>query len=297
MKIVQDLMAERREKEQSLIKKGIKIGVGIVGIIFAIIIGSLFCDRVDPGNEGIKEILIGNNKGVQKVPLKPGIVWHNPLYSKIYQYPTFVQTVDYEPFTVNAKDGGSFVVDPTISLKIVDGKTPEVFLKYRNPDIEDIINTTLLNYVKNAFRMQLNKYTTDELVSKREEFETAIEKRLSEELLKENFQLEQLTSGLQYPQSLVNSIEEKNASIQKSLKIQNEIAAVKAQAEKEIAAAEGQAKALRIKAEAEAEYNRKVSESLSTLIIQQNLIEKWDGRLPTVNGGSGTILDASKLIK
>ena len=178
----------------------------------------------------------------------------------------------------------------------MDGKSPLVFSKYRKTDIEDIINGTLLNYVKNAFRMELNKYNTEELVSKREEFETAIENRLAEELGKEYFQLEQMTSGLQYPQSLIQSIEAKNTSVQKSIQIQNEVAAVKAQAEKEIAKAQGEAKALRIKGDAEAEYNRKISASLSTLIIQQNMIEKWDGKLPTVNGSNGTILDASKLL-
>lgn len=83
-------------------------------------------------------------------------------------------------FSINAKDGSSFTVDPTISLKIVDGKSPEVFKKYRKEDIVEVINTTLYNYVKNAFRIQLNNYTTDELVSKREK---SIEDRLSKELL------------------------------------------------------------------------------------------------------------------
>ena len=131
-----------------------------------------------------------------------GAVWYNPITTAVYEYPTFVQTVDYEPFTINAKDGSSFSVDPTISLKIVDGKAAQVFVKYRKDNLDDIINTTLYNYVKNAFRIQLNAYTTDELVSKREEFEKAIEYRLSKELLAENFRLEQMTSGLQYPPSL-----------------------------------------------------------------------------------------------
>lgn len=51
-------------------------------------------------------------------------------------------------FSINAKDGSSFTVDPTISLKIVDGKSPEVFKKYRKDNILDVVNTTLYNYVK-----------------------------------------------------------------------------------------------------------------------------------------------------
>ena len=237
-------------------------------------------ERVDAGYEGIKVNLYGDDKGVDDITLVTGAVWYNPITTAVYEYPTFVQTVDYAPFSINAKDGSSFTVDPTISLKIVDGKSAEVFKKYRKEDITEVINTTLYNYVRNAFRIQLNNYTTDELVSKREEFEKAIEERLSTELLAENFKLEQMTSGLQYPQTLVNAIDAKNAAVQEAQKAQNEVLKIKAEAEKKIAAANGEAKALKIKGDAEAEYNRKIAASLSPLIVQQMMLDKWDGKLP-----------------
>lgn len=254
-------------------------------------------ERVDAGYEGIKVNLYGDGKGVDDVSLVTGAVWYNPITTAVYEYPTFVQTVDYPPFSINAKDGSSFTVDPTISLKIVDGKSPEVFKKYRKDDIKEVINTTLYNYVKNAFRIQLNGYTTDELVSKREEFELAIETKLSEELARENFQLEQMTSGLQYPNTLVQAIDAKNKAVQDALKIENEVKAVEANAKKAIAKAEGDAKALKIKGDAEAEYNRKIAASLSPLIVQQMMIDKWNGALPTFTGGNGAMLDASKFLK
>lgn len=251
---------------------------------FIVMISMMFTscgyERIDAGYEGIKVNLYGDDKGVDDVTLVTGAVWYNPITTAVYEYPTFVQTVDYAPFSINAKDGSSFTVDPTISLKIVDGKSAEVFKKYRKEDITEVINTTLYNYVRNAFRIQLNNYTTDELVSKREEFERAIEERLSKELLAENFKLEQMTSGLQYPQTLVNAIDAKNAAVQEAQKAQNEVLKIKAEAEKKIAAANGEAKALKIKGDAEAEYNRKIAASLSPLIVQQMMLDKWDGKLP-----------------
>lgn len=68
--------------------------------------------------------------------------------------------------------------------------------------------------------------------------------------------------------------------VQDALKIENEVKAVEANAKKAIAEAEGAAKALKIKGDAEAEYNRKIAASLSPLIIDQNMIDKWDGKLP-----------------
>lgn len=106
-----------------------------------------------------------------------------------------------------------------------------------------------------------------------------------------------MTSGLKYPESLVNSINSKNAAIQQAQQALNEVKKIEAEAQKKIAAAQGEAEALRIKGDAEANYNRKISASLSTLIIQQEMIKKWNGKTPVFIGASGTILDASKFIK
>lgn len=180
----------------------------LMGVIA--LLGMTSCgERIDAGHEGILVNLYGDDKGVGQVSMCTGMVWYNPFTTAVYEYPTYVQTVDYEPFTINAKDGSEFTVDPTISLKIVDGKSPEVFKKYRK-ELNDVINTTLYNYVKNAFRIQLNNFTTDYIVSNRDSIETAIERYLITDLLKENFQLEQLTSGLKYPETIVKAVNEKN---------------------------------------------------------------------------------------
>ena len=68
--------------------------------------------------------------------------------------------------------------------------------------------------------------------------------------------------------------------VQEAQKSQNEVLKIKAEAEKKIAEAQGNAESLRIKGNAEAEYNRKIAASLSPLIVQQMMLEKWDGKLP-----------------
>lgn len=240
-------------------------------------------EKVDAGCEGIRVNKYGSDKGVDDVSLVTGMVWYNPWTTEIYEYPTFVQTVDYEPFTINAKDGSEFTVDPTISLKIVDGKSPEVFKKYRK-DLKEVINSTLYNYVKDAFRVQLNKFTTNDIVSKRDSIENAIEKYLSKSLAKENFQLEQLTSGLKYPSTIVKAVNAKNKAIQDAMKVQNEVAVSKAEAEKVL-----------VKARAEAEANKLREQALTPAILKKMWIEKWDGKLPTVNSGSNMMINLKDL--
>ena len=97
------------------------------------------CTRIDAGHEGILIKQYGSDKGVQDVSLVTGRVWYNPWTEDVEQYATFIQTVDYEAFNVNAKDGSEFTVDPTLSFNIVSGNSPKIFSKYRK-DLEEQIH-------------------------------------------------------------------------------------------------------------------------------------------------------------
>lgn len=255
-----------------------KISVALLGLVAMLSMASCV-ERIDAAHEGIKEALYGDDKGIGEVSLVSGWVLYNPFKYRVHEYPAFVQTVDFEPFDINAKDGSKFTVDPTININPAPGKCPKIFAKYRK-QLDHVIKNTLKTHIANAYRIKLNAYTTDELVSKREEFEKATEDYLREILLKENFELGEMTSGLKYPDALVRSIDAKNKAVQDALRIENEVAAIEAEAKKKVAAAEGEAQALKIRGDAEAEYNRKISASLSGLIVQQEMIKKWDGKLP-----------------
>jgi len=226
------------------------------------------CTRIDAGHEGILVKQYGTEKGVQDVILVTGRVWFNPFTESVFEFPTFVQTSDYEPFTVNAKDGSVFTVDPTISFYVESGKSPHIFSKYRK-DIVEITNTTLLNYVKDAFRIQLNKYTTEEIISKRSTFEADVQMTLDSSFRKDGFKLEQMTSGLQYPESIVHAIDLKNRAVQEAMQVENELKVSEAQAKKKI-----------VEAEADAQANMLRQKTLTPLLIQQQFIEKWDGKTP-----------------
>lgn len=74
-------------------------------------------ERVDAGSEGILVNLYGSEKGVDDVSLVTGRVWYNPFTEEVYEYPTYVQTIDYPAFTINAKDGSISVSSVTCSVR------------------------------------------------------------------------------------------------------------------------------------------------------------------------------------
>lgn len=224
--------------------------------------------KVDPAAEGIKVKLVGSDRGVNDVTLVSGWVWYNPFTDEIFEYPNFVQTVDYEPFVLNSKDGSQFTVDPTILIQVMKGEGPTIFKKYRK-ELGDVLDGPIYTYVKDAYRIELNKYTADELISNRNLFEQAVQNHLDTILNSEHFILSQVTSGLTYPKSLVDAIDMKNKVVQDELRAQNEVKL-----------AEAQAKKLIVQAEAEKQANELKTKALTPAILEQMWIEKWDGKLP-----------------
>lgn len=78
-----------------------------------------------------------------------------------------------------------------------------------------------------------------------------------------------MTSGLQYPEVIVQAVNLKNKAVQQAMQVENELKVAEAQARKKI-----------VEAEAEARANDLRQRTLTPLLIQQQFIEKWDGRTP-----------------
>lgn len=249
------------------------------------IIGFTNCTTIDSGSIGVKfykwssdETEKGGVKGTCK-----GFVFYNPFSQDIYEYPTFVQRCSYEPFQVNAKDAAIFEMTPTLAYRLNPDMIEQIFVKYRKP-INEIEDGYIRTCIYEAYRTCGNVYTSDYLMSNRGEFESEVRQRLEKSLMEEGFIVEEFTTQITPPASLVAAINAKNEAVQSSLKAENLVKAAEANAKIVVAKAEGEAKALKIKGDGEAYYNRVVSASLNELLVRQNAIERWDGVMPKFSG-------------
>ncbi|MFD2164317.1 SPFH domain-containing protein [Paradesertivirga mongoliensis] len=258
-------------------------------IIKAVVLVVLLCvfwivqpftyENIDAGNVGIKINLYGSDRGVDNITIVTGRVWYNTWTTKIVEFPTFTQSVDYEPFVVTTKDAAEFQVDPKLNYHINSAMVPQIYRQYRK-SLSEIEQQFMRNTIYDAYRIVANSFTSDSVMSNREKFEDKIQIILSKNLGKDGFIYDQLTSAISPPASLRQMIDEKNASIQARLKAENQAKQAIAEATVSKAKAEGEAAALLVRARAEAEANRLKQQSLTPLIIQQQMLEKWDGKLP-----------------
>ena len=172
-------------------------------------------------------------------------------------------------------------------LSLKPGTASDVFKKYRK-DMDDVLRETFVPIIQDAFKEEINSRTDNEIISDQTVFQNAIEEKLRIELDKENFHVSKVTTGIKYPDALIEAITAKNVAIQEKATVENQVAIAEAQAKKAI-----------IEAQAERDANALRTASLTPAILQQMWIEKWDGTVPTVitNGNSSTFIDLSKLGK
>jgi regulator of protease activity HflC (stomatin/prohibitin superfamily) len=263
-------------------------------VVVVLIFASLFlmnsCERIDAGHVGVKVNMYGTGKGVNDVTECTGMVFYNPITTKIYEFPTFIQHKEYKDdnsFVVNSKDGSEFSVSPIMNYSVQREKVPAIFAKYRR-SLEEIEEGFLKTAVYDAFRLATNKYTADGLIGNREVFEIEVRRLLETQLLKEGFIINQFTSNLVYPDSFKKAINAKNNAVQAALMAENKVKQAEAEAKIKVATANGNAEAMLANARAEAESNRLRQQTLTPMLLQQQWIEKWKGNVPTTQLGGNT---------
>ncbi|WP_221393392.1 SPFH domain-containing protein [Dyadobacter sp. NIV53] len=269
-----------------------KITIGVIAffvVIILLFVQPISFENIDAGNVGIKINLYGTDKGVDNITLVTGRVWYNSWTTKIIEFPTFTQSVDYDPFVITTKDAAEFKVDPKLNYHINPDKVPQIYRQYRRP-LGEIQQGFMKNTIYDAYRIAANSFTSDSVMSNREVFENRVQNILTQTLGKDGFIYDQLTSAITPPPSLRQMIDEKNTSIQARLKAENMAKQAEAEAKVLVAKAEGQAKATLIRAHAEAEANELRRKTLTPLLIQQEWVAKWNGVLPTTSAGGASLM-------
>jgi len=106
--------------------------------------------------------------------------------------------------------------------------------------------------------------------------------------------------NMDYEDSYNSALNDKNkaqqAAEQQAIENQKNIDKAAADAEVKKTVAEGDAEAIRIEAEAQAAANQTLTASLNEMILANNWIVKWDGKMPVVTDSSGNIIDISSLL-
>jgi regulator of protease activity HflC (stomatin/prohibitin superfamily) len=265
----------------------------------ALLAGSVAaCSTVPAGHVGVKVYLLGGSKGVDSEELGVGRYWIG-MNEQLYIFPTYMQNYTWtrepdatgnedesisfqtvEGMTANADVGISYQLDPT--------RINKIFQTYRR-GVEEITDTFLRNMVRDALVKQASTKPIEYIYGAgKAELMQAVQNDVQKQVSDIGIKIDKIywIGEIRLPQTVIDSINAKNAATQMAQQRQNEVAQARAEAEKKVAEARGEADSILLKAKAQAEANRELSASITSDLVQYRALEKWDGVLPRMTGSA-----------
>jgi hypothetical protein len=262
------------------------------GLLVAVILffGFVGCNRIDAGCVGIKAHMVGAEKGVSKNEYVSGWCFYNKFTAKVYEFPTYQQHTEYEPFTVPSKGGTVFTVHPTFNYNVNPGEVAAMFTRFRLP-LDQLQNGYLKNALLVSLRETTNTFTVDSILNNLSGYDAAVLGKLNEKLAP-YFTVSTFTSGLTPDESLAKVISAKSQVIQEAIQLENQQKKIRVQVENDIleASRDSAVKVKGAKAEAISIQLQQDALSRSPQYVELIKAQKWDGKLPqNTFGNSGSM--------
>ena len=205
-----------------------------------------------------------------------------------------------EEMGFNSKEGMEIFVDVSLSYAIEPSKVPDFYVKYRVDDLDRFTHGILRDIVRNSLNEVASTYVVEDIYGeKKAAFLNQVEAMIQSKLTPVGVGVQQFgfIGAPRVPTVIATAITAKAQAIQQAERARNELATTQAEAAKKIAEAEGDAKSQVTRAQGEADSNRIRQASLTPQLLElrrlenaKSLIDKWDGRLPSVQSGQGGMI-------
>ena len=219
---------------------------------------------------------------------------------------------DDESFEVPSNDGKGLTVDMTFTYRYDADRVADTFTRFKGQSGKDVKNSFIKPNIMSWTKEVTAKYSVIDLLGdKRATLNSELTDYLKQKFEPYGIVIESVALINMDPDEETRSAVQKKVNAQQDLelaKIEQQTANVNAEKEKEVAitkanqekeTAQINAEAKLIEAQAQADANRLISQSLTPELIRQQMYDKWDGKLPTVQAGndSSVIVDTSDILQ
>lgn len=217
-----------------------------------------------------------------------------------------------ESFEVPSNDGKGLTVDMTFTYRYDADRVADTFTRFKGQSGKDVKDSFIKPNIMSWTKEVTAKYSVIDLLGdKRATLNSELTDYLKQKFEPYGIVIESVSLINIDPDEETRSAVQKKVNAQQDLelaKIEQQTANVNAEKEKEVAitkanqekeTAQINAEAKLIEAQAQADANRLISQSLTPELIRQQMYDKWDGKLPTVQAGndSSVIVDTSDILQ
>ena len=248
-----------------LIITGAIAGLGLIAAISSVYV-------VQEGYRGI-EFQFGKIEEVSS----EGLHFKTPFVSKVVQADVRTKLAD-EKGTASTRDVQTVTTEISVNYHLDANKLTEI---YKNTGL-DVDTTIIAPRVQEILKASTAQFSAEELISRREDVKGKIINTLTVELSKYHVSVDGVSiTDFQFSPTFRPAVEAKSTAEQLKLKADRDLDRIKVEAEQKIASARAEAESLRLQKENVTENLIK----LRQIEMQQNAIDKWDGKLPNINSG------------
>lgn len=246
------------------------------GITVAAVTGWGLCVKIIPAST------VGVMKTFGEVDrsevLNEGIHLVSPITS-VVKVPVSVQTTVVKNASAASKDLQTVTATLTVNYQITPNEAISVYV--RNPDLA-YESQFIIPAVHESLKSVIAQYTATDIIMKRQEVSEKLTELLREKLQHYHLNVQDINiANFDFSEVFNTAIEQKMKASQEAEKAKFDLEKVQTEAKQKVVAAEAEAKAIHIKTEAMQRGGKDY--------IKLEAINKWDGKLPYLVGGNGSV--------
>lgn len=246
----------------------------VVLVVALVVLAALWSAvvTVGPGNRGVLMTFGAVHQGV----LSPGLHFKLPFVQTVKQMNVRIQKSQTNE---TAASRGLQNVSTEVAVNWAINPLDAEWVYQHLGDESELTSKVIAPVVSNAVKAVAARYNAEDLIESRDKVATAIQQQIVAALNQYKVQVQGVNiTNFQFSHAYTEAIEQKQVAQQRALQATYDLQRTKIQAEQEVAQAQGQAQAQKL-----------LQQTISPEIIQLKAVEKWNGILPQVMGGSGTL--------
>lgn len=268
-------------KDRPKSSKDVSVAAKVILLLLVLALVSCFFVIINAGERGVL-MTFGE---VQASVLGEGIHPIMPLAQTVQKLSVRVQSHQITA-EASSKDLQDVYTDVAVTWHLAPAKVNVIFQQIGDERavVESIIDPAVEEVLKAVMAM----YTAEEIITKRGDVKTAVDRALTERLTPYNLAVDDISLvHVHFTKRFSDAVEAKQVAEQEAKRA--EFVALKAvrEAEARVNLARGDAEAQRL-----------LRETLTPELLQRQAIERWNGNLPFIVGGNGNnLLDLKQLIE
>jgi len=249
------------------------VSLGLMVVLVLIIVFNGFT-TVESGFVGVKKTLGKLDSGY----LSPGLHFKIPFIQQIILVNTQVLKSETQA-AASSKDMQTTHTSIVVNYRVDETRASQL-LSTVGPSYASII---IAPAIQEVLKATTSMYSAEELVTKRETVAIGIKEGLEKKLVKYDLIVTDISiTNFEFEKAFNESIEAKQVAAQQAIKAENDLRRIEIEAKQKIAEAGAEAESLRLK---KLEITPDLV-LLKQIEVQEKAVDKWDGKLPNVTGGT-----------